>query len=632
MSAGPSSGPWSGSPSRAKKLPNNTPWLQGSVEALQEDLDRSALSTSEMHEMEAALRGLADRLAARKERVGEPEISDLSPLRWLEGTELLEKICGELGPGDALCACFACRRLRDAVFRHFPIPASGYNRRFPPEATEITSHVGSVSRFMWARANGPSSIRDGAWHLRATTVCDAAAAAGSLGVLVKARELGYAWSERTCAAAAEGGSIETLEWLRSTSKQPRKERCPWDVRVCAEAARRGHLELLVWARKRKCKWDERTCLLAANSGHLHVLKWARSRGAPWDGELLMEALRGGDRRRVRKPTDPPDNHYETFVWAIENGAPVDDEQLLYEVAAAVGSLPVLNYLKDQYGGAWRSPEEWRQLLIDAITHIHSGPVSAAAMNGHVDVLEWLHNIAMEHANSVPGFALPEYFFEQIVSRAASNSRDPVAVLRWCHEKGHTDFRPTLVRGLILSHRETSLDVLKFLHSVDAPWLPDGESAKLAISRNLVEKLKWLIEEAGCVWGDNPLVHGRPYQDAYKWAESHGAPARQSGGAGSSLHELGHVPFDVPEPPHWALGPGGWHNNGPGGMGPPPGAMLHFGAAPEIPPWALGPGGPFGPHPAMIGGYSDEEDGSAYDDYDGHDFDPEYGDHLEEGYY
>ena len=29
--------------------------------------------------------------------------------------ELLEKICGELGPGDALCACFACRRLRDAV-------------------------------------------------------------------------------------------------------------------------------------------------------------------------------------------------------------------------------------------------------------------------------------------------------------------------------------------------------------------------------------------------------------------------------------------------------------------------------------------------------------------------------------
>ena len=319
------------------------------------------------------------------------------------------------------------------------------NRRFPPEATEITSHVGSVSRFMWARANGPSSIRDGAWHLRATTVCDAAAAAGSLGV-VKARELGYAWSERTCAAAAEGGSIETLEWLRSTSKQPRKERCPWDVRSAREAARRGHLRAARLGAQAQVQVGRADASLAANSGHLHVLKWARSRGAPWDGELLMEALRGGDRRRVRKPTDPPDNHYARTFWAIENGAPVDDEQLLYEVAAAVGSLPVLNYLKDQYGGAWRSPEEWRQLRIDAITHIHSGPVSAAAMNGHVDVLEWLHNIAMEHANSVPGFALPEYFFEQIVSRAASNSRDPVAVLRWCHEKGHTDFRPTRPRA------------------------------------------------------------------------------------------------------------------------------------------------------------------------------------------
>ena len=92
--------------------------------------------------------------------------------------------------------------------------------------------------------------------------------------------------------AAESGSIETLEWLRSSSKgPPRKERCPWDVRVCAEAARHGHLELLVWARKRKCKWDERTCLLAAHSGHLHVLKWARSRGARMRAPIRRKLVR-----------------------------------------------------------------------------------------------------------------------------------------------------------------------------------------------------------------------------------------------------------------------------------------------------------------------------------------------------
>ena len=331
---------------------------------------------------------------------------------------------------------------------------------------------------------------------------------------------------------------------------------------------------------------------------------------------------------MRKPTDPPDNHYETFVWAIENGAPVDDERLLYEVAAAVGSLQVLNYLHEQ----WSGPDPAG--LLNAIRDPHSGTVSAAALNGHVDVLEWLVGVLNGHGTPLEGVPLlhnvPDEFYERIVSRAANNSRDPVAVLRWCHEKGFTDFKASLVRTLILSHREHSLDVLKFLHSVNAPWLPDGESVKLAVSRNLLEKLKWLIEGAGCVWGENPLVHGRPYQDAYKWAEAHGAPPRVHSG----LHEVGHVPYESGPPPPWighGHGYGQFPAGGPGPsgvhFGPPPGAMVHFqGGIPGIP--LNGPMfGPFhGPYDEDDGGsmYDDEYDG--YDEYDdGYDeYDDEYG--------
>ncbi len=74
-------------------------------------------------------------------------------------------------------------------------------------------------------------------------------------------------------AAARGGHLEVLKWVRVNG-------CDWDAYTCAWAADGGHLEVLEWARANGCDWDARTCTYAVQRGHLKVLEWARANGCP----------------------------------------------------------------------------------------------------------------------------------------------------------------------------------------------------------------------------------------------------------------------------------------------------------------------------------------------------------------
>jgi hypothetical protein len=66
---------------------------------------------------------------------------------------------------------------------------------------------------------------------------------------------------------------------------------PWGERTCAAAAQNGQLEVLQWAREHGCAWSEDLedledpdmdcCALAAYGGHLEVLQWLRAHGCPW---------------------------------------------------------------------------------------------------------------------------------------------------------------------------------------------------------------------------------------------------------------------------------------------------------------------------------------------------------------
>ena len=96
---------------------------------------------------------------------------------------------------------------------------------------------------------------------------------------------GYAYT-----AAAAGGHLEILKWLRSVGY-------PWDEKAMAtgssaiysQAAGGGHLEILKWLRSEGCPWDARACLCAARYGRLEILKWLRSEGYPWNEQTWMWA-------------------------------------------------------------------------------------------------------------------------------------------------------------------------------------------------------------------------------------------------------------------------------------------------------------------------------------------------------
>mmetsp|Transcript_18620 Transcript_18620/g.37060 ORF Transcript_18620/g.37060 Transcript_18620/m.37060 type:complete len:257 (-) Transcript_18620:27-797(-) len=87
-------------------------------------------------------------------------------------------------------------------------------------------------------------------------------------------ERGGVFNESTCHAAALGGQLRILKWLRDRY-------CSWDIQTCEGAASNGHLEVLKWAWVNGCKWDSSTCFNAAYGGHLRVLKAAIRNGCPY---------------------------------------------------------------------------------------------------------------------------------------------------------------------------------------------------------------------------------------------------------------------------------------------------------------------------------------------------------------
>ena len=99
------------------------------------------------------------------------------------------------------------------------------------------------------------------------------------------------WNAQTFTAAAIGGNIDLLKWLRSQDPT-----CPWSEWTCSCTARYGHLDVLKWLRSQDppCPWSRQTCAYAAQEGHLDVLKWLIDNGCPydvnWGGRSAYEKL------------------------------------------------------------------------------------------------------------------------------------------------------------------------------------------------------------------------------------------------------------------------------------------------------------------------------------------------------
>jgi len=164
-------------------------------------------------------------------------------------------------------------------------------------------------------------------------------------------ERGGVFDESTCSAAAKGGRLPLLQWLR-------RRGCPWDEKTCSSAAQHGHLELLQWARGEGCPWNSKTCFLAARHGHFELLQWARGKGCEWESEhnesMCVEAASGG--------------YLEMLQWVRREGCEWDEDTFMW--AARGGKLEVLQWMREE-GCEW----SFKTCLI-------------AADYGRIETLKW----------------------------------------------------------------------------------------------------------------------------------------------------------------------------------------------------------------------------------------------------
>ena len=110
-------------------------------------------------------------------------------------------------------------------------------------------------------------------------------------------------------AAAEGGQLATIKWLRS-------KKCPWDTKACSGAAKNGHFEILKYLHENKCPIDysayetaikngdldivkflyENDCVhidndgatIAFKTGQMDILKWLIDHGQPFNEKLCFK--------------------------------------------------------------------------------------------------------------------------------------------------------------------------------------------------------------------------------------------------------------------------------------------------------------------------------------------------------
>lgn len=158
------------------------------------------------------------------------------------------------------------------------------------------------------------------------------------------------------------GAIDVLEWMKHRYPETLMA---WDAITCDAAARGGHVVALQWLRAQHpcCPWYTRTCVAAAAGGHLDTLKWLRAQDPPceWSDNVCTAAAEG--------------NHVEILRWLRSQDPPCPIDYWAYEVAALCGHLDVLKWWEEQESTF--TVEEINELMLIAVS------------KGHVFVLNWL---------------------------------------------------------------------------------------------------------------------------------------------------------------------------------------------------------------------------------------------------
>ena len=296
------------------------------------------------------------------------------------------------------------------------------------------------------------------------TLTDAAASCGRIDILQWAVDNGVTIIKTACCAAALGGHLETLQWLKAL-EYPWKE----TEAISAYAIKGGHLKIVKWLYREDCDFPENCCDFAALGGSLEALKWLHKNGFGWSEQAISYAARRG--------------HLDILQWLLlENVHPFSFH--LYSTAAANGHFEILKWAK-KHG------------IHDSC--INDDIVIAAASSGNREILQW----ALGKFSCKP---------EKLMMYANS-----VEMLEWLKSAG---YKPG--SALITAAGRGNIPALQWLVKNNAN-LEDYACARAAGSGNL-EALKWLREK-GCPWSSSTIEYASNglHSDVAKWAIDNGCP-------------------------------------------------------------------------------------------------------------
>jgi hypothetical protein len=336
--------------------------------------------------------------------------------------------------------------LRKLVLEYAPVPFAlkatcQAMRRAAPERTEtpIQRVVVSLALIRWARAMGMG------W--KGTEVMTAAAAAGDLSVVVYAGEMhaprdqtavyaacrhghldvvdwlvgsGCPWKEKNedenlyvggkaCEAAAKGGHLHVLQFLRSQHMN-----ATWNYNTPQRAAERGHLQVLQWAMENHCPVNQAAYAGAATYGHIHILEYLQSMHAPYAWLAANEAAREG--------------HVHVLKWFAESETfYMLMQQDLLKSAARENQIKVLEWVCSQ-------PDDRFDDRFYEGFGLTVKVMAAAAEGGHVEAMQWLRDRGTDWNTDVSNAAAREGKLEALKWLVDKGCPfDPDAAIKACFD-------------------------------------------------------------------------------------------------------------------------------------------------------------------------------------------------------
>ncbi len=222
------------------------------------------------------------------------------------------------------------------------------------------------------------------WNNSGVDVCQAAATHGHLAALQWARAEGAHWGDNTFAAAARGGHRHILQYMI-------QQKAPHDEQVCSITAARGDLDTLRWLLEHNFPCGVQTFAAAASAGHLQIIHYLHQIGCTWTWDAYSNAARSGN--------------VDLLKWMVTTNNALDIDANICQSAAVSGNVQMLEYCISTFDAK-----------------LNSIVADAAAVRGHLHLLDWLH----EHAAPIS---------DSICVLAAVSGH--LEILKWAQQHGFT---------------------------------------------------------------------------------------------------------------------------------------------------------------------------------------------------